>query len=68
MTNKLVTMTNKYDVKLILDQMRYIHEEQTRRLVEQVLELRKIEERIKEEPIKEDDTVDALANLLRNLK
>jgi len=56
------------DIKFTLAKMRSIHEEQTRRLVDQVLELRKLEERIKEEPIKEDDTVDALANLLRNLK
>jgi len=61
-------MTKKYDVQNVLDQMRFIYEEQTRRLVDQVLELRKLEDRIKEEPIKEDDTVDALANLLRNLK
>jgi hypothetical protein len=61
-------MTKKYDVKSVLDQMRVIHEEQTRRLVEQVLELRKLEERLVDEATEKEDTVDRLANLLRNLK
>ena len=59
-------MTNTY-IQNALDQMRTIHEEQTRRLVEQVLDLRKLMEENEEEP-SQKDTVDVLATLLRNLK
>jgi hypothetical protein len=59
-------VTKTCDVKVLLDQLRAIHDEQTRRLIDQVLELRNLEERIRD--TKEYDTVDTLANLLRNLK
>jgi hypothetical protein len=58
----------KEDVNAVIKQMRVIHEEQTRRLIEQVLELRHIEDRLKEEPIVEEDTVDAFANMLKAFK
>lgn len=62
-------MTNNYDddVRLVLEQLRNIHEEQTRRLVDQILELRNIEKQLKKKK-KKDSVVDSFVPLLRNLK
>jgi hypothetical protein len=60
-------VTKTYDVKVVLDQLRAIHNEQTRRLIDQVLELRKLEDKVEDEKV-EEDTVDVLSKFLRNFK
>jgi len=61
-------VTKTYDVKVVLDQLRAIHNEQTRRLIDQVLELRKLEDKAEDEKVEVEDTVDVLSKFLRNFK